>query len=102
MRQDSLRSRPILGRPHSSSPEEASPGIDMVRLHPDTQRFQPYSTIILSFGERDVTMQSPLEQVVSPPKSAAFYMSFLALNLMAFITSWDSTSLAVALPVRWY
>lgn len=74
----------------------------MVRLHPGPQRFQPDPTIILSFGERDVTMQSLSEQVVNPQKSTAFYMSFLALNLMAFITSWDSIPLAVALPVRWY
>jgi hypothetical protein len=32
-------------------------------------------------------------------KPASFYMSLLTLGLLSLITSWDATSLAIALPV---
>lgn len=32
-------------------------------------------------------------------KPASFYMSLLALGMLSLITSWDATSLAIALPV---
>lgn len=38
----------------------------------------------------------PQQKSKKPP---AFYMSLLALGLLSLITSWDATSLAVALPV---
>ncbi|OCK74692.1 MFS general substrate transporter [Lepidopterella palustris CBS 459.81] len=39
-----------------------------------------------------------LEAPRSPKKPFSFYMSFLSLQLLALITSWDATLLAVALP----
>ncbi|KAI0868537.1 MFS general substrate transporter [Hypoxylon argillaceum] len=38
------------------------------------------------------------EPIRTPKKPLAFYMSVFAICLMALITSWDATSLAIALP----
>ncbi|KAI0400471.1 major facilitator superfamily domain-containing protein [Xylaria palmicola] len=41
---------------------------------------------------------SPHASVVKPRKPFSFYMSIAALGLLSLITSWDATSLSIALP----
>jgi len=38
----------------------------------------------------------------SPKKPFSFYMAFLSIALLGLIISWDATSLAIALPVRFF
>jgi len=40
------------------------------------------------------------EQAVKPKKTLSFYMSITMLALVAFVVSWEATTLAVAIPVR--
>jgi hypothetical protein len=58
----------------------------------DTEKQQSKSSIPLT--SLATTVEAPRK------KPFSFYMSFLSLGLLALISSWDATSLAIALPVR--
>jgi len=40
------------------------------------------------------------EHAAKPKKTLSFYMSITMLALVAFVASWEATTLAVAIPVR--
>lgn len=77
-----------------------SPSLDrMFEIWSDTPVDAPVEK-----NKREEDPDQDLESLVVPPvlrpaKSFAFYMSVLSLALMALITAWDATSLAIALPV---
>lgn len=57
-------------------------------------------------GEDDSTSEPPqllsLPPAPKPKKPVSFHLSILMLAIVALVVSWDSTTLAVATPVRIY
>lgn len=51
---------------------------------------------------QDTTSQPPSDQQIppKPKKSISFHMSVIMLAVVALTVSWDSTTIAVAIPVR--
>jgi hypothetical protein len=53
-----------------------------------------------SMSDDDPESGATLASKKMQKKSAAFYLSFVSLNIMTFIVSLDATTLSVAIPVR--
>jgi hypothetical protein len=62
-------------------------------------QIEDLKTVELESGS-DVAEGEPRATVMPSKKPFSFYMSILMLGLMCILVSWDSTSLAVAIPVR--